>query len=222
VIVNSRVLKRIEREDADTAEPAHWLSPSTREAVLQRLTGEAAGRVERVLLDAQADATAIINEAHGSVDAERSQARAQGFEAGYAAGMKLAEQAAETLRKAALDAAQFREALVRASESELVSLALAIAEQVVGAAARDHTAVAVDAVAAALADALAGVLQIRVNPADAQPVRVSLPGAIDRRTVVEDDGIAVGDCIVHLAEGIVDMRIDTRMASVRAALRRGQ
>lgn len=170
-------------------------------------------------------------------------ARARGYAAGYADGLRVATaeqadwiRAAEVQREAESIAAARRVAetvsllqraaravsestipLVDEVELALVSAAFELAEAVVGHALSDELAAAKAAIARVLGDESAGqVAVVRLNPADLDALGDDVADASVR--FVPDAALERGDAIGELPDGWLDARIRTALDRAREAL----
>lgn len=174
---------------------------------------EARAEAERILAAAQAEAAYI-----------RQAAREHGLQEARLIARQESEAALKgefaTIRAIAASIAEERRRILAASEQELVALATAIAERVVCEQAAVDQAIVQSVVRAALAriGAEDGV-RLLVNPADLEAVQAVLgerPLADDGRQVeiVADGSITRGGCLVKVAAGTVDARIESQFAEV--------
>ncbi|MFF1572692.1 FliH/SctL family protein [Leifsonia sp. NPDC058292] len=170
-------------------------------------------------------------------------ARARGYAAGYAEGLRVAatEQSAwlaaaeqdraqradlatqhtvralAVLRAAALELTESTLPVVEDAEGTLVAAAFELAEAVVGHALGDRLAAAEAAVARVLGDDLAGqVSVIRLNPDDAAAIAETATELPVR--LVADPAVAAGDAIGELPDGWLDARIRTALDRAREAI----
>jgi flagellar assembly protein FliH len=171
---------------------------------------------------------------HAMLEQRMQQGQAEGYAVGHAEGLAQGraelEAATRALQQAAAELTARRDALCDAVEPAAISLALAGAEQVVGAA----LAVQPDLILEAARGALRRLVErdhvtVLVNPDDLDRVRLHAPelveelGGIGALDVQVERRIAPGGVIVQTPEGDVDARLDTRFARlgdvVRDALR---
>lgn len=165
---------------------------------------------------------------------QMEQARAEGFAVGHADGLAQGraelEAAARALHQAAAELATRRDALCEVVEPAAISLALASAEQVVGAALEIRPELVLEATRGALRRlAERDRVTVLVNPEDLDRLRAHAPelveelGGIGSLEIQAERRIAPGGVIVQTPEGDVDARLDTRLARlgdvVRDALR---
>lgn len=165
---------------------------------------------------------------------QMEQARAEGFAAGHADGIAQGraelDAAVRALQQAAGELVARRDALCEVVEPAAISLALASAEQVVGAALEVRPELVLEATRGALRRlAERDRVTILVNPDDLDRVRAHAPdlveelGGIGALEIQSERRIAPGGVIVQTPEGDVDARLDTRLARlgdvVRDALR---
>jgi flagellar biosynthesis/type III secretory pathway protein FliH len=185
--------------------------------------------VPGVVLDARAEAAALLRDARAEVErgraelaAERDEARRQGAEEGRAQG--LAEVAA-TLAAARARAQQTLEAAAPAA----IALARKMAEMIVGRAVALAPETITDIAGAALESsrATSGVLTLRLHPDDLphatarrDALAARAPAAADLR-LVADESVGRHGCIVDTAEGRVDARLEIQLAALERALTEG-
>ncbi len=165
---------------------------------------------------------------------QMEQARAEGFAVGHADGLVQGraelEAAARALQQAAAELAARRDALCDVVEPAAISLAIASAEQIVGAALQVQPDLMLEATRGALRRlAERDRVTILVNPDDLERVRTHAPalmeelGGIGTLDVQAERRIAPGGVIVQTPDGDVDARLDTRLDRlgdvVRDALR---
>jgi flagellar assembly protein FliH len=181
--------------------------------------------------------------------AERSRdaARAQGFAAGWAEGLRAAAERSSTASDERARAAQQRsETLLAAQRSALtalqqaaercaattstlhaevttaaVELALQIAEAVLGRELQVATDPGADAVRRALVTVPLDVpVTVRLNPADLAVLDRGAAVEEDRAaTLLPDASVGRGDAVVETADGIIDAGVAAALARVREVLR---
>lgn len=159
---------------------------------------------------------------------------AQGLAEGHAAGREqgLIEARAElagaiaALRAAAAELTARRDALCDVVEPAAISLALAGAEQVVGAALEVKPELVLATTRGALRRLVArDHITILANPDDLDRVRAAAPdlaeelGGIGSLEVQAERRIAPGGVIVQTPDGDVDARLDTRLAKLGEVVR---
>ncbi len=166
---------------------------------------------------------------HQLRQAERK-AHEDGFAEGRKAGRDTANQEmaqiVQQFRRAHLELEKFRRDVYQSAEEATVTLAIAVARQILA-----HTlSVDKSAVLTAVKAALKYIvdqeqIRIRVNTADLETVRNALyqfsPPVKNVETIVfeGDDGINVGGCQVETHFGDVDARIESQIAQIEERLR---
>lgn len=159
----------------------------------------------------------------------KTQAKQEGFESGHAEGIVKAKQEYEEKLADALaivaQAEEARLARIRASEPELLKLAVAIAEKIIGVELKTDPSVQVAIVKQALAGIpTAGTLTIKVNPEDYRFIEENLaefqkvfsepiPVKIQR-----DQGVEMGNCYIETDHGNIDARIKTQLDMIMAEI----
>lgn len=168
-------------------------------------------------------------------DAQRAAARHEGYAEGHAHGLQegraLFAAAVSAVEAAAAEMLARRDALCDAVEPAAISLALAGAEQVVGAALEVKPELIENAARGALRRLVErDHVTVLVNPSDLEHMRVYAQdladqlGGIVQLDVQAERRVASGGVIVQTPVGDVDARLDTRLAQlgdvVREALAR--
>lgn len=149
------------------------------------------------------------------------QAKVQERQAAYEEGMAMARAEGEALalryRGAIEELAVAREAVIKASEADLVRLALAIAREVLMADVPGR-----EAFAQKMAENAIQLLQgcpavtLRMNAKDAASLRQHKPELLRAHDVqlVEDDALQAGGVVAEAAKGRVDASIDARLRAL--------
>lgn len=184
------------------------LDPATVAAkVLKREAYDATVDARGILETAERQARAIVEEAERRRDEIQKAAR----EAGYQEGLSRWNQALAEAQTA-------QESLLAQHETELVKLAVRIAEKVIGEELRTRP----ETILAIVREALQSVrrermLTIQVNPEHAEEVRqridslARVAGAGRQIQVVADAAVAPGGCIVESELGVIDAQLETQL-----------
>lgn len=188
---------------------------------------EAREEAAAIIADAEARAAAIRWEA----EQERETAMAELRAAVLEQARKEAEDAIvlemdETFiafRALVEQAVVTEEELRRASQAELVTLAVAIAEQIIQREIASGPSVIEQVVARALEYAQAApVTRIMVHPDDLETVQRWLPEALGEPAaqieLMGDTAVGRGGCVIGTKTGFIDARIETQLAEVRRVL----
>jgi type III secretion protein L len=174
--------------------------------------------IPKVVMAAREQAKAVLVAAHTAGEAERRRAHEQGLAEGREAA---AAEMTEVLVRARQEAGQ----LLEASRDAAIPIARRMAERIVGRALELHPSLIADIATQALAAsrARAGAVGLRVNPLDLialeqQRARLvaRLPG-VDL-TLLADESIAQGGCIVETSSGRLDARLDRQLDAIEKAL----
>jgi type III secretion protein L len=184
--------------------------------------------VPKPLLDARAEAAALLARARTEADAVRAEAgavreaaRREGFEIGRADGVA---EAAVALAAARSEAAR----LVAAAGPTAIALAAKMAEKIVGRA----VALAPETMAEIAGEALAacrpgaGTVRVRIHPADLPAVearRAALEAGAPAAALelVADEAVGRHGCVIETPQGRVDARLETQLAALERALTAG-
>jgi flagellar biosynthesis/type III secretory pathway protein FliH len=174
----------------------------------------------------------VLSEADelGEREAQRAAARSEGYAEGHAQGLAearmQAQKAVMMLEAAVAEMTASRDALCDAVEPAAVSLALAGAEQVVGAALGVNPELIEHAARGALRRLVErDHVTVLVNPDDLDHMRTFAAdladqlGGIDQLDVQAERRIASGGVVVQTPVGDVDARLDTRMAELGSVVR---
>jgi flagellar assembly protein FliH len=162
------------------------------------------GRAERI-------AGNKVDEARSEAEAIRLAARKDGFEAGRAEAAGIV-----------LSAGQARDTLLARFEEDVIDLALAAAAMIVRKARELDPTVVGEVYRRALSMArTSGPVRVRVAPADHETA-LALMGRDDGPdwsvTILEDETVGPGGCVVESDCGVVDARIETQIEALRRAL----
>jgi len=211
--------------------------------------GDLRAGAERALRDAREEAARIVQEVQEDARILREAAqtegfaegRARGFADGEAAGRAQGEETGRVESLAAHDAAfkaleeayaaEFlrwsaqRDEMIRAAESELAAVAVAMAESIVREHIKRHPAWITRAVESAVQlFARATRVTIEIAPEDealvaqAMPtLRSALPSDAEIALVARD-GISRGGCLIRSSEGTIDARIETQFRRMREGI----
>ncbi|MBO8141915.1 MAG: hypothetical protein H0Z37_07045 [Firmicutes bacterium] len=190
-------------------------------------------RCRRLLQEAEAEAEAAVKAAASQAESIRQRAQAEGREAGLAAGREEgirqaqleAEGALETLRSVLAEAGRLRDEAAERHEAEVVELALAVSRQLV----RRLDEVTPETVRQILEEWLpkaagAREVTVRLNPADLAALERILPdltARVDGGARVRweaDEGLSCGGCVIETDRGLVDARMETRLARLAEAV----
>jgi flagellar assembly protein FliH len=157
-------------------------------------------------------------------EALKAAAWTEGFQQGYDEGLRLATQEQQEIstRLGALlhDVAADNEALVRTLETQVIELALAVAEKVIAREAKIDPTLVLNVVRSALSEIHdATELRIHVNPDDYPLLETRwqemLPRTVaERSELTLDELVERGGVIVETRIGYVDSQLKTRMNQV--------
>jgi flagellar assembly protein FliH len=188
--------------------------------VLDRRVISAVDKAEKIINEAEADAAHIRAEAEkikGDIEKVREEARKQGFAAGEAEGKARTTEALVSLEHK-------REQFYADAEPEIVRLAVAVAEKVIGIIANERPDVVKDVVRQALERSIGDRIVVRLNPEDYATVmseNYEFKDVIDRTKRImfkEDEGIVKGGCVVETEVGTIDAQLETQMEAIKKAL----
>jgi flagellar biosynthesis/type III secretory pathway protein FliH len=184
--------------------------------------------VPKPLLDARAEAAALLARAQSEAEAVRAgagavreAARREGFETGRADGVA---EAAVALAAARTEAAR----LVAAAGPTAIALAAKMAERIVGRAVNLAPETMAEIAGEALAGCRpgAGTVRVRIHPDDLPAVEARR-AALEARApaaaieLVADEAVGRHGCVIETPQGRVDARLETQLAALERALTAG-
>ena len=157
------------------------------------------------------------------------EARSTGFEQGRREGWETGRAEAESLvvqaRRLMEQAKSEKNEILKEAEPELLRFAMAVARKVI----RQELAREPHAVVDTVAEALCRVrgdeeVKVRVNPRDAALIeenreRLASASRRNRRwTVIEDESVEAGGCVVETSSGNIDARVDRQVSRIERVL----
>jgi flagellar assembly protein FliH len=152
-----------------------------------------------------------------SVDEAKRAGHREGYEAGYRAASERVAMLTAAVREGTSAATEALRAARSGIADEVLSLALEIAEQVIGREPHDSGRALAERVAQALAEVDDAPLTLTVNPTDADVVRASLPPGVDL-TLVADETVTEGEAFVRGPWSNVEITRGAAWFAVRRAL----
>jgi type III secretion protein L len=185
---------------------------------------EARGVLKRPVVEALAEARRIRAEAEAEARALRESAERAARELREAAYEEGREAALSEFAQLLLDARERRDAAVSSAERDVLTLAVKLAEKIIGREIERDPAALADIVAAALRHARQSeALTVRVNPADlpaveAHRARLDPAGRARFLDLVADPRVGPGGCVIESESGTVDARLETQLRVLERAL----
>jgi len=186
-----------------------------RRAIVEAPVFDAKMEAEKLVADARGEAERILAESYHEADRLRQKAAAEGREKGLQA-------VTELLVGARAAAARARDQ----AEGELRTLAVRIAEKILGRELQLRAEAVNDVVTQALHHAgEPRDVVVRVNPADLEAVERGKPRLMERvhsaRAVSfrGDEAVMRGGCVVESELGVVDARLSTQLEAIERALK---
>lgn len=187
------------------------------------IVDEAQRRAEELQARAVAELAEVRAEAHA--EAYRV-GQAEGYRDGLAAARATVADELALVQAAGRAVKAARDSVVASAEHDIIELVIAAAQAVVGEQTRIDPELVLKTIERA-AERLGSqnALRVRVNPADASLVQVSLgqrdgtAGTAAAWEVLPDGAVNVGGCVIETATGEVDARLDVQMDMVARVLR---
>jgi len=217
-----------EQEVADLKEQAGQILAETEEMV-KDLLETARVEAEKIIRSANEEARRIVEEGRERLKQEEEEAFNKGWKTGYAEGAgKAEEEFSRKIRDAeelVNTAVEERERIVAGSEQEIIKLAIAVAEKIIGRELETGRETIADMVKRAVAKAAdREELTVRVNPDNMdsvinakEDIVRSIKG-VGKIKVLADPAVSPGGCVVEGSSGMVDARIESQVAEIEQAL----
>lgn len=236
----SRIIKAAQVETAAAPQPeprpqglAASDSPSDYLVDAARVLEVAQAQASRLMGSARERAVELVAEVERRTSERLDQARREAEEAGYEEGLRRgreeglqqAQAVVEKLEALAQQVVRLREELLSLHEEDVVKLALAVAEKVIGRVSEEDQELAAQTVRHLLAQvAGAREIRIRVHPDDlpqVEPHQEAWKRLVEgTRTlaIVADDRVAPGGALVETEFGAIDSGIESRFREAGEAL----
>jgi flagellar assembly protein FliH len=184
-------------------------------------------KAHQIIAQAQSEAQETKEKALNEVERIREEAQREGLEEGKAEGMSEVgehiKEALDTLN----DAVKARKKFIKDSEGEILRLALKIAEQIIRSEVSLHRDVCMNIVSEAIGRVSdREVLILKVNHEDIEHIKknrdriANLVDGIKNFSIVEDNSVEPGGCIVETNLGFVDAKVSTKLKAIEEALKK--
>ncbi|UNC91745.1 FliH/SctL family protein [Candidatus Contubernalis alkaliaceticus] len=183
----------------------------------------------QLLEEARQEVKAIINKAESEAKSLQEAAYKKGLETGQAEGMAAVQRKEEKILKDARDVltqtVKLREMVLQAAESQVVELALKIAEALIHKKLETEKNFVVDIVAEALALVVGEEsIMVKVNPNDLKTCSkykdffqdIISEGA--KFKLLQDENVPQGSCRVFTQDSLVESFLDERFKALKEAL----
>ncbi|HPC47411.1 MAG TPA: FliH/SctL family protein [Deltaproteobacteria bacterium] len=183
----------------------------------------------RTLMDAKAQAEAILSQARMEKEAIEMEAYRKGLEQGQAQGQMMAlkriEPLMETLNRVVEELRDMRQAIIEKHKDQIVEILLIMAQRIVHRAISLDSEIVLDTVRQACAHiAETDEIRIRLNPSDFEYIKDIeriLSSHFTPKTTpvfVEDPGVDRGGVIIETVFGEIDANIRTQLEHMREVL----
>jgi len=184
---------------------------------------------ERIVKTAETQAEAIIARAETEAEQVRHKAWQEGLQSGYADGKQAAEKEAKeitaSIKNVAQAAVELQNKLLLNAEQNLGKLGLAVDKKIITRTLTVKPDIINDIVAEVIDSAsIQGNCYVRVHPADykiLQPHWDAVSHLQQPDTpweLISDSNISRGGCLIDIEGGIIDARLQTKLAQIDAAL----
>lgn len=214
------------REPADLEQVREALADVATQA--QTLVDDAQFRARALLDDAYARARLVLENAaqraDDLVEGVKATAHADGYAAGEAAAHERTSEMIETIKSLVVSTREARRALITSAESEILRLAVEIAERILLHEVERNSASVVELAREAVARLVEReTVTIRVHPGDLEQIRKHRDefldvGDIQQLRIVEDQRVDRGGVMVETDGGTIDARVTTQLNEARRVL----
>lgn len=199
------------------------------EQMVRELLETAREEAQKIIKKANEEAEQVIAEGHGLVVQIKAEAFEDARQRGYQDGLSAAE--AECRAKiqeadALIDSAHVeRQEIIKSSEADILRLALAVAQKVVGEELKINSECVIEIVKKAVHKATdREELTVRVNPENLDTaiiaqdeIKLSAAG-IRKLKITADTAVSSGGCVVESPNETVDARIERQFEEIEKAL----
>jgi len=188
------------------------------------LLGPVREKAHKIIAQAEAQAREVIERARSEIEKKKE----EGYEEGLEVGKKEAEekasgelsQALETLNQAVKE----RKKIIKDAESEILRLALKVAEQIIRSEVSLHRDVCLNIVSEAIGRVSdREQIIIKANREDVDQLKKykdqigRLADGVKNLSILEDSNVEPGGCIIETNLGFVDARISTKIKAIEDA-----
>ena len=206
--------------------PQPWRAPELADSgAPQPSVAGGEGIAQQAITAARAEAAELIRAARAEAEQIRLNARDAGLAEAAATLVHEREQLAAQLTAAREEINGERERFFREAEPELLKLAIAIAEKVIGREVSEHPDIVLDHIRKSVKRIKdKSELRIRVNPDDLQLVkegRAELLASVDgveKVEVTDDRRVGRGGCVIESPNGTLDGRIATQLRELERTI----
>lgn len=185
---------------------------------------KAENQAEKVILQARQKSQEMLREAREEAEVIRKEAFEKGAASGRDQGKEESAKKIEEALKVLNEAVKERKKIIKDAESEILRLALRVAEQVI----RSEVSLHRDVCLNIISDAISRVSDreqviLRVSHDDVENIKKykdRISGIVDgvkSFSVLEDSNVESGGCIIETNLGFVDARISTKLAAIEDA-----
>lgn len=210
-------MSKIIKGDGETLFDSTLLEVGRRGSIVFQEELLATELAREILSETRAEAARIRAEAEKLLQeavCEKEEERKRGYDEGYQEGL-----AQLTGRMAEVETERVR--LLAAQEGEIVQMVLSIAEKIVAHELKKKAIVTMSR--QAIAQAVGQQLVLRLNPADKKKMEKgsdweAIQKAGRRISLVADETLKPGDCIVESELGTVDARLENQWKAIRNAM----
>lgn len=186
---------------------------------------------ERILEQAQIEANALMARAQAEAEQIRQQSRKAGLQSGYDDGKQAAEAEAVAMiadiKRVASAISAEHNALLKQSQEQLGTLALAIAKKILGHSLTIQPEVVTEMVAEVIDAAnIHGGCFVHVHPDDFKILQPHWDAVSHLQQpessweLVSDNRVSRGGCMIDVEGGTIDARLQTKLAQIETALQK--
>lgn len=191
------------------------------------LLGPVQEKAERIIANAQQQAQSLIDAAQDEIERQREEAREVGVGEGRRQGKEeVTSQFSDTM-EGMNQAVVARRKIIKDAESEILRLALKVAEQIIRSEVSLHRDVCLNIVSEAISRVSdREQILIRVNRDDVEHVKKykdRIAGIVDgvkSLSILEDSHVEPGGAIIETNLGYVDARISTKLKAIEESFKK--
>ncbi len=185
---------------------------------------KAENQAEKIVMSAKQKSQEILHKAQEEAEIIKKEAFEKGAESGRRQCQEEAAKKMEEALKTLNEAVKERKKIIKDAESEILRLALRVAEQVIRSEVSLHRDVCLNIVS----DAISRVsdreqIILRVSHEDVEQIKkfkdriAGIADGVKSFSILEDSNVESGGCIIETNLGFVDARISTKLAAIEDA-----
>lgn len=200
-----------------------------KEEVVSHTVDEACEKAGEIIAQAQSEAKDLLAKTQEEAEALFLRTKEDAVQAGKAEGEEQVRENITASLETLNSAINERRKIIKDSESEIIRLAVKIAEQVI----RSEVSLHKDVLMNVVTEAINKVSDrenviIKVNREDAEHIKKykdRISGIVDgvkNLSIIEDSQVEPGGCVIETNLGFVDARVSTKLSLIEQSLKKAQ